>query len=143
MHLDEYLKGVVASEMPAEFEQEALNAQAVVARSYTLNKIENNLSKNVEEHNGADMCDNVNHCQAWISKEDRLSRWDDANKEEYWNKICKAIQTTKGEIITYNGKVINAFFHANSGGKTESSVDVWGGNLPYLQAVETSRRRRI
>lgn len=143
MHLDEYLKGVVASEMPASYEQEALNAQAVVARSYTLNKIENNLGKNVEEHNGADMCDNVNHCQAWISKEDRLSRWDDANKEEYWNKICKAIETTKGEIITYNGKVINAFFHANSGGKTESSVDVWGGNLPYLQAVETSRRRRI
>lgn len=138
MHLDEYLKGVVASEMPASYEQEALKAQAVVARSYTLNKIENNLGKNISEHNGADICDNVNHCQAWITKEDRLARWEEKDRQAYWDKICLAVDSTKGEIITYDGKVINAFFHSNSGGKTESPVEVWGGSIPYLQTVETS-----
>lgn len=137
MHLDEYLKGVVCAEMPAEYEPEALNAQAVVARSYTLYKIEQNAGKDIKEHNGADICDDSGHCQAWITKEYRLSRWEEQNRELYWNKIEKAIENTKGEIITYNGKVIDAFFHANSGGKTEIAVNVWGGDLPYLQSVET------
>ena len=137
IHLDEYIKGVVASEMPAEYHEEALKTQALVARSYTLNKLENNSGVILPEHNGADMCDNYSHCQAWISKEERLSKWPEENREEYWSKISLSVDSTKGEIITYNSKVINALFHANSGGKTESSVDVWGGVLPYIQVVET------
>lgn len=133
--LDEYLKGVIAAEMPANYEQEALNAQACVARSYILYKMNNSNS----QHEGADICDDSTHCQAWISKEDRYAKWDVDNKDELWNKICLAVDTTKGEIITYDGKIINAFFHANSGGKTESSLEVWGGDLPYLKAIETSR----
>ena len=133
--LDEYLLGVVSAEMPANFEQEALNAQALVARTYTIYSIKRNKNK----HEGADICDSSSCCQAWISKEDRLARWNEDVREEYWNKIVKAVNTTKGKVITYNGDVIDAFFHSNSGGITEIPVNVWGGtNFPYLQSVQTS-----
>lgn len=130
--MNEYLYGVVSSEMPASYELEALKAQAVVARTYTIYKI-----KNGSKHENADICDNSNCCQAWISKENRLARWEENKREEYWNKIVQAVDTTNKKYITYNGDVINAFFHSNSGGKTELAVNVWGGNLPYLQVVET------
>ena len=121
--------------MPVYFEQEALNAQAVVARTYTIYSIEHNQNK----HEGADICDNPNCCQAWISKDNRLSKWENEVKEEYWEKIENAVYSTKGKIITYDGEPIDAFFHSNSGGTTEMPVNVWGGtNFPYLQSVQTS-----
>ncbi len=132
--LDEYLLGVVSAEMPASFEQEALNAQAVVARTYTLYSI-----KNSNKHEGADLCDSSSCCQAWISKENRLLKWDENLREENWKKIETAVYTTKGKVITYNGEIIDAFFHSNSGGITETPASVWGGtNYPYLQSVETA-----
>ena len=135
LSLDEYLLGVVSAEMPASFEQEALKAQAVVARTYTIYSIVHNKNK----HEGADICDSSSCCQAWISKEDRLAKWDEQNRNEYWNKIVLAVDSTKGKIITYNGEVIDAFFHSNSGGVTETPVNVWGGtNYPYLQSVQTA-----
>lgn len=133
--LDEYLYNVVSAEMPADFEEEALNAQAVVARTYTIYKIMNNQKK----HGEADICDSSNCCQAWISKEDRLARWDESVRQSNWNRIVNAVNNTQGKIITYENKPINAFFHSNSGGKTEAPINVWGGSgYPYLQAVETS-----
>ena len=133
--LDEYLYGVVSAEMPASFEEEALKAQAVVARTYTIYKIENDSGK----HEGANICDDSTCCQAWVSKEDRLNKWEEASRDSNWNKIVNAVDSTKGKIITYEGKPINAFFHSNSGGKTEVTVNVWGGDgYPYLQSVETS-----
>ena len=133
--LDEYLYGVVSSEMPASFEKEALKAQAVVARTYTLYKIINGGKK----HGNANICDSSTCCQAWISKEKRLERWKEENRTEYWNKIVSAVNETKGKMITYNGKPINAFFHSNSGGYTEAPLNVWGGSgYPYLKSVETS-----
>lgn len=134
-NIDEYLLGVVSAEMPATYEQEALKAQAVVARTYTVYMIKNSSSK----HGEADICDDSGCCQAWISKEDRLARWDEDKREENWAKIEKAVYETQGKIITYNGEAIDAFFHSNSGGKTENVSTVWGGaDLPYLQTVETS-----
>ena len=133
--LDEYLYGVVSAEMPASFEEEALKAQAVVARTYTIYKIVNNDGK----HKNADICDDSTCCQAWISKEDRLSKWKEDERDKNWNKIVNAVNITQGKIITYNGEPINAFFHSNSGGETEAPIDVWGGSgYPYLQSVETS-----
>lgn len=133
--LDEYLYGVVSAEMPASFEKEALKAQAVVARTYTIYKILHNSGK----HQGADICDDSACCQAWITKEDRLSRWEEASRESNWNKIVEVVEASKGKIITYKGQPINAFFHANSGGKTETTINVWGGDsYPYLQSVTTS-----
>ena len=134
IELDIYLLGVVSSEMPASFEIEALKAQAVVARTYTIYKITEG-----KKHKDADICDDATCCQAWISKEDRLNKWDEKNKEAYWAKIEEAVNSTKGKIVTYEKKPINAFFHSNSGGITDTATAVWGGNnYPYLQAVKTS-----
>lgn len=137
MRLEDYLYGVVSSEMPANYEIEALKAQAVVARTYTLFQIQNNGSKHKEQH--ADICDDFQCCQAWIAKQDRLARWDKEKQEEYWNKIVNSVNSTAGKVVTYEGKVINAFFHSNSGGMTETPMNVWGGsNYPYLQTVATA-----
>lgn len=131
--LDTYLCNVVSAEMPADYEKEALKAQAIVARTYTIYKIQN------KKHENADICDDSSCCQAWVSKETRLSRWDEDKRESNWQKIEDCVNETKGKIITYDGKPINAFFHANSGGKTEIPVNVWGGTgYPYLQVVETA-----
>lgn len=133
--LDTYLYGVVSAEMPASFEMEALKAQAIVARTYTIYKIKNDTAK----HEGADICDDSTCCQAWISKEDRFAKWEETSRESYWNKIVEAVNSTQGKIITYNNEPINAFFHSNSGGMTETTVNVWGGTgYPYLQAVATT-----
>lgn len=133
MKLDEYLYGVVAAEMPASYDIEALKAQAIVARTYTIYKI-----KNKEKHENADVCDSSLCCQAWMTKENRMARWENDKKEEYWNKIVFAVDSTAGKFITYNNEVINALFHSNSGGKTELAINVWGGDYPYLQSVETA-----
>lgn len=131
--IDTYLVNVVSAEMPADFEIEALKTQAVVARTYTIYKIQN------KKHDNADICDDSACCQAWVSKEERFARWEESVRESNWQKIEQAVNETKGKIITYEGKPINAFFHSNSGGKTEIPVNVWGGTgYPYLQVVETS-----
>ena len=135
MPLDEYLYGVVSAEMPASYEMEALKAQAIVARTYTIYKAITEGKK----HENATICDDANCCQAWISKEDRLSKWDQDKAEEYWNRIVSSVDNTAGKIIIYNNEPINAFFHSNSGGTTEIPLNVWGGSgYPYLQTVETS-----
>jgi len=134
LDLDTYLLGVVSSEMPASFEQEALNAQSIVARTYTIYKIANG-----SKHENADICDDSSCCQAWISKEERFEKWNVEERENNWSKIETAVNNTKGKIVTYEGKPINAFFHSNSGGTTDTASNVWGGtNYPYLQVVETS-----
>ena len=131
--LDTYLCNVVSAEMPADYEIEALKAQSVVARTYTIYKAQN------PKHENADICDDSTCCQAWVTKETRLSRWEESKRESNWQKIENVVNQTSGKIITYDGKPINAFFHANSGGTTELPVNVWGGsNLPYLQIVETA-----
>ena len=133
VNLEEYLCNVVSAEMPVNFEIEALKSQAIVARTYTIYKINN------KKHDNADICDSSSCCQAWISKDDRLSRWEENKREENWKKIERAVNETNGKIITYEGKPINAFFHSNSGGTTEVPINVWGGSgYPYLQMVETS-----
>ena len=135
LNLDEYLYGVVSAEMPASYETEALKAQAIVARTYTIYQIKHNSQK----HENADICDNNACCQAWISKEERLTKWKQEEAEQNWNKIVDCVNSTTNKIVTYNGEPINAFFHSNSGGITESSVNVWGGiDYPYLKAVETA-----
>lgn len=134
VNLDEYIACVVSAEMPATYELEALKAQAIVARTYTIYKITTS-----KKHDNADICDKSTCCQAWISKEYRLKKWDEDKRTENWNKIIQAVNETAGKIITYDDKPINAFFHSNSGGKTEVPFYVWGGTgYPYLQVVETS-----
>ena len=133
VEFEKYLVNVVSAEMPATYELEALKAQAVVARTYTLYKI-----KNGSKHEGADICDSSACCQAWISKENRLARWEEDVKDSNWAKIEEAVNTTKGKFVTFNGEPINAFFHSNSGGLTEIPSNVWGGSFEYLLTVQTS-----
>ncbi len=131
--LDDYIVNVVSAEMPVDFEQEALKAQSLVARTYTVYKTLN------KKHENADICDDSTCCQAWISKDDRFAKWEESKREENWKKILNCVNATKGKIITYGNQPINAFFHSNSGGMTETPVNVWGGgNYPYLKAVETA-----
>lgn len=135
LKMDEYLYGVVSAEMPASYDKEALKAQAIVARTYTIYQIKNSPDKHV----GAGICDSYACCQAWISKEDRLNKWEESERESNWQKIVSAVDETSGKIVTYGGLPINAFFHSNSGGVTESSVNMWGGiDYPYLKSVQTS-----
>jgi len=133
--MNEYLYGVVSAEMPASYEKEALKAQAIVARTYTIYQAMNNGSK----HENADICDDYACCQAWISKEDRFAKWNENEAESNWQKIVECVDDTTGKIILYDEKPINAFFHSNSGGITETSLNIWGGiDYPYLKSVETS-----
>ena len=133
IEFDTYLYGVVSSEMPASYELEALRAQAVVARTYTIYKMMHG-----SKHENADICDSSLCCQAWISKENRLARWEENVREQYWNKIVNAVDSTSGRYVSYQGEPINSFFHSNSGGVTELPVNVWGGDYPYLQVVTTT-----
>ena len=135
LSLDEYIMGVIIGEMPVAYELEALKSQAIVARTYTLNKI----LKSPNAHVGADMCDDINHCQAYKSKEYAFSCWGNNDETQKWNKIKKAVEDTKNMVITYEGELINAFFHANSGGRTENIANIWGHeSIPYLVSKESS-----
>lgn len=138
MNLEDYLIGVVAAEMPASYEPEALKAQAVAARTYALGRAAKLYGSPETAHNGADVCTSPAHCQAWISKETAMRRWGLFSSFKYWNKISKAVKETSGQVIEYNKVIINPLFHSNSGGHTENAEDVWNGTAePYLRGVES------
>ena len=127
--LEKYLIGVLSGEMPVSYELEALKAQAVAARTYTLNKM--NMNKELEY----DIVDNTND-QMYLDEDYLKENW--GNKyEEYRTKIKQAVDETSGEYLTYDGKIIKAFFFSTSSGKTENCKDVFGENLPYLVSVSS------
>ncbi len=115
--LEEYLYGVVPREIPSSSPIEALKAQAIAARSYALN----NLSRHIKD--GYNLCDST-HCQVYGGYS--------AEKEN----TNIAVNVTKGIVLKYNDKIIDAVFHSSSGGYTESSENVWGNKTPYLVAVK-------
>lgn len=117
IHMENYLLGVVPKEIAASSPVDALRAQAVVARSYTYA----NLNKHID--GGYNLCTST-HCQVYGGYE-----WEKPSTNQ-------AVIDTYGEYIVYDGQVASAFYHSNSGGHTESSEDVWGGNLPYLVGIE-------
>lgn len=133
--LEEYIMGVVASEMPASFEEEALKAQAVAARTFYMNR-RNNPNKD-DKDRGAEICD-TSSCQVYMSKEERMAKWSSSEGESNWNKIQKAVMDTKGQVLTYNGSVLEyPQFFAISSGKTEDAKDVLSINVPYLKSEES------
>ena len=126
---EDYIKGVLAGEMPANFELEALKAQAVAARSYALVRISQNQSK---EYDVVNTTDN----QVYLTDEVLKEKW----KNEYVskiNKIKKAVNDTKGEYLSYDGKVVEALFFSTSTGKTENSEEVFSSKVPYLRSVSS------
>lgn len=138
MDINDYLRGVVPSEMSPTYNIEALKAQALVARTYTYKKLETHA-----EGEEADMCDNFAHCQAFYPKDKLFQIWRQKGYDEntilsFWDKINEAVVSTQNEIITYQGKCIKAFFHASSPEGTENISEIWGGEtLPYLLPVES------
>ncbi len=137
MDMSQYLKEVVSAEMPAEFEKEALKAQAIAARTYLVNRKMWNNEDAKKVHKGADICTDSTHCKAWISEADKKQMWAEDKREEYWDKISSAVDETSGIIITYDNKPISALFHSTSSGFTENAEDVWSSHVPYLVSVES------
>lgn len=134
MDMEEYLYGVVSSEMPSTFDEEALKAQAIAARTYVIYKIENNI---ISGHENANVCTNSAHCQAYTSYEDlKKNKGDEWIKNDY-AKVKKAVDDTKGQILAYEGKVILPLYFSTSSGKTENSKDVFSTQYPYLVSVES------
>lgn len=131
--LEEYIMGVVAAEMPAQFDLEALKAQAVAARTFALYRI-NKYSDGHPSHPDAALCNGI-HCQAWLSKESLEKAHDKNWMLEYWPKIQKSVLSTKGEILTYEGKLIEPLFHSVSGGITEDSEEYFASKIEYLRSV--------
>ena len=127
---EEYVKGVLAGEMPISFEKEALKAQAVATRSYVLKKMED--SKN----NDYDVVDTVMN-QVYLDDAYLKEAWQDTFDEKN-NKLKEVIVETRGEYLTYNGEIVEAFFFSTSTGKTENSGEVFMTQLPYLKSVDSS-----
>lgn len=128
----EWLPGVLAAEMPASFEPEALRAQAVAARSY----IADRAAHRTDKHPDADICSDYACCCAWSPEETLRENWgDDADKN--MARIRAAVADTDGQYLVYDGAPIRAVFHSSSAGATEASAALWGGTLPYLVSVSS------
>lgn len=131
--IEDYVRGVVASEMPASFELEALKAQALTARTFIIRILTEQKEGTVE--GSADVTDTVMH-QVYHNDEELQELW----KNDYeWKmeKITQAVEETKGQILTYENEPITASFFSTSNGYTENSEDYWGGDYPYLKSVES------
>ena len=127
--LEEYVLSVVLKEMPAQFEPEALKAQAVVARTYALRRMEMG-----SKHFGAAVCTDSSCCQGYCNKENYLSSGGNSSDFE---KVKSAVNATSGKVLTYNGSLAEATYFSCSGGKTEDAQSVWGSEVPYLSSVDS------
>ena len=128
----DYLFGVVAAEMPAAFSDEALKAQACAARTYTVRKQE----AVTQAHPEADVCTDINCCQAYVPRETAETRWG-VSAAAYSAKIENAIASTDGLGVLYNGEPIQAVFFSSAPGYTVDAVEVWGSSVDYLKSVES------
>lgn len=133
--LEEIVVGVVAGEMPMDFEEEALKAQSVAARTYILKRLPEPYGSGAAVHSGnASICDDFAHCQAYVDEEQRRENWgDDFNAKE--SKLRKAVEATAGQVLTYDGEIISPTFCSTCGGSTEAAGDYWQSDVPALQAV--------
>lgn len=130
--LEEYVMGVVAGEMPAEFEVEALKAQALAARTYITLRLAKKDFNDVPK--GAHVTDTVKH-QVYMDDKQKRERWGSAYT---WKeaRIRQAIEQTAGQVLTYQNEPINATFFSTSNGYTENSEDYWENKIPYLRSVK-------
>ncbi len=129
MEINDYLTCVVLGEMPAAFENEALKAQAVVARTYTLRR-----QAMGGKHIDATVCTNSDCCQGYY---DLASYLDNGGKQEDVDKVKTAVKMTDNLVLTYGGELIDATYFSCSGGMTEDARAVWGADVPYLRSVES------
>lgn len=125
LELEEYLVGCVGAEMPAAFNEEALKSQAVIARTYALKSIKTDKRLTDTEST-----------QSYKSNDELKNTWG-SSYNTYYNKIKSAVDSTRGEYLSYNGDYIEAVYHSTSNGMTESSTNVWGNYFPYLVSVSS------
>lgn len=137
--LREYLLGVLAAEMPAGFPEEALKAQAVAARTYTLYKmaLHQNTDVQSEGHPETDLCDDPGHCEAFADLTTQATVMWGESADIYRQRLQAAVEETDGMVLVYEDEPIAAVFCAASTELTESAGDVWGTDLPYLTSVES------
>lgn len=152
--LEEYVKGVVAFEMPATFEMEALKAQAVAARTFAVRALvqggalakseprEQGVARAAQQSGSADgkpqrVVLDADHrtSQGWISQADLKRRWGWARFYSNWARVSAAVDSTKGLVLTFRGEPILAAYHSTSGGRTEDAGNYWLQPVPYLQSV--------
>lgn len=129
--LEDYVVGVIAAEMPAEFDLEALKAQAVAARTFIVRRLADGDKSGVPGLQ-ANVTDTVNH-QAYISRDELEAKW--KGKPEELAKLKRAVEESRNTIMTYNGKPITASFFSTGNGYTENSEDYWSQDIPYLRSV--------
>lgn len=129
--LETYLIGVVGAEMPASFGSEALKAQAVTARTYTLRR----LYGTAKHPRGASMCDNITCCQAYINPQSYKQQYGLNLYNQRFIPVSKAVAATRGQVILYRGELIDTPYFSTCGGHTASAAEVWGKEVPYLQSV--------
>ena len=132
----DYLWGVVAAEMPASFEEEALKAQACAARTYTV------ICQGASKHPEADICADSTCCQAYIQRDAAEARWG-LNAGEYSDKIQRAVEGTDGLGILYQGEPIQALFFSSAAGRTVDAVEVWGNSVDYLKSVDSPEGEEV
>lgn len=128
MELEDYVFGVVLAEMPAAFEPEALQAQAVASRTYALKQAEAN------KHPEGAVCMDSGCCQAYISPQDYVAQ---VSTQAYADKVAAAVAATAGQVLLYDRALAETTYFSCSGGMTEAAEAVWGKDYPYLQAVQS------
>jgi len=131
--LEQYVRGVVAAEMPVDFAPEALKAQAVAARTYVVRRIK--MGQTTPE--GADVTDNHQTGQQYATDAKLEQRWGLVDYAQNLSKINQAVNETKGLVALYKGAPIEALFFSTSSGRTENSEDYWENTIPYLRSVES------
>ncbi len=139
MDMGTYLLGVLRAEMPASFEEEALKAQAIAARTYTLYRIRGGGSVN---HPDADACDDITCCKAYKTATQAAEDWG-GMAVYYEEKLARAVSETDGEIILYDGAPILAVFFSSADGSTQGAGDVWLTDLPYLQKADSPENEEL
>ncbi len=136
LDLEEYLVGVVAAEMPACFELEALKAQAVAARTLAIRRMKRFGGQGCQHFSYADFCDDPAEHQAWLGEKSLKKRWPGLSYYRNFNKIKQAINETSGIIMVYQNTPIDAVFHSTCGGVTASAKDIWNNEIPYLVRIK-------
>lgn len=135
LNLDDYVKGVVAAEMPAEFHMEALKAQAIAARTYAVSRTIR-YNEGHPAHPEGPICNGI-HCQAYLSFQQLGEIHGEGWIEKYWPKIAEAVDSTTNLGIFYTGEITEPLYHSTSGGQTEDIKDVFASDIPYLKSVSS------
>lgn len=133
----DYITGVVASEMPAVYDEEALKAQAVASYTYAYYIRERSINNPDSSIKGAHISDQSTAHQAYRSQETLKELWG-SDFDKYYNKVRSAVSEVVGKLIVYEDEPIMAAFHAMSWGQTENCKNVWGGEVSYLVSVDSS-----